>query len=352
MKHVLIIRLSAIGDVAMTQPIIKNLLDSHPEVRVTVVSRGFFRPLFSTMERVNFFEVDVKGKHKGFFGIFKLYNTLRKLNIDQVADLHDVLRSKILRKLFALHTKVACLDKGRREKKALTKHKNKVFKPLKPMSERYADVFRKLGYRLTLDKKINQNPLALTNEVLTLTKEKAPRWIGIAPFAQYDSKVYPIRQMEKIIFNLTENTDNHLFLFGGGKEEEKKLERMKQQLDNVTVVAGKLTFAQELVLISNLNLMISMDSGNGHLAAIYGVPTLTLWGNTHPFAGFAPYGQPFEHSLTSDRIKYPLIPTSVYGNKKVKGYENVMESISWETVIDKVEEMLLSQEKGNPHLQL
>ena len=82
--------------------------------------------------------------------------------------------------------------------------------------------------------------------------------------------------------------------------------------------------------------MISMDSGNAHLAAMLGVKVITLWGATHPFAGFKPFDQPLENCITSDRDKYPLLPTSIYGNKKVEGYEDAMRSILPETVVTKV----------------
>ena len=83
-----------------------------------------------------------------------------------------------------------------------------------------------------------------------------------------------------------------------------------------------------------------MDSANGHLAANYGVPVITLWGVTHPYAGFYPFQQPETNWLLSDRGKYPLIPTSVYGNKVPKGYENVMNTISETDVLLKIEEVL------------
>ena len=66
------------------------------------------------------------------------------------------------------------------------------------------------------------------------------------------------------------------------------------------LVAGKLSFSEELDTISNLDCMISMDSGNAHLAAMYGVKVITIWGVTHPFAGFAPFHQPKEYSLLPD----------------------------------------------------
>lgn len=86
--------------------------------------------------------------------------------------------------------------------------------------------------------------------------------------------------------------------------------------------------------------MLSMDSGNGHLAAMFGVPVVTLWGVTHPFAGFAPFNQPENNQLVADRGKFPLIPTSIYGNKTPKGYEDAMQTIAPKRVVQKVAEVL------------
>ena len=79
--------------------------------------------------------------------------------------------------------------------------------------------------------------------------------------------------------------------------------------------------------------MLSMDSGNAHIAAMYGVPTITLWGVTHPFAGFMPFGQPIERAILPNLARYDQIPTSIYGNKVPPGYEKVMHTISPDTVI-------------------
>ena len=79
-----------------------------------------------------------------------------------------------------------------------------------------------------------------------------------------------------------------------------------------------------------------MDSGNGHLAAIYGVPIITLWGVTHTYAGFGHFQQPEENQLFADRKKYTLLPTSVYGNKFPKGYEDAIATITPETVVKKI----------------
>jgi ADP-heptose:LPS heptosyltransferase len=332
------------GDVAMTIPVLRALVLQHPDVKITVVSRPFFQPFFDGIPNVNFFGVDLKERHKGFFGLLRLFSDLRKLNIDLVADLHNVLRSKVIRILFALTgKKVAATDKGRAEKKALTSLTKKVFAPVKPMVERHVETFNQLGFSVDLSQPKFPKKANLSNEIISITGLKNQNWIGIAPFAQYESKVYPLDLMQEVIDGLAENKSYKIFLFGGGEKEIQLLNQLQNQHDNVIVLAGKLKFKQELEVISNLDVMLSMDSGNSHIAAMLGVKVITLWGATHPFAGFKPFNQPDDFCLTSDRVQYPLLPTSIYGNKKVEGYEDVMRTILPEKVVFSIQSQLADQ---------
>ena len=325
------------GDVAMTVPVLRALVLQHPETKITVVSRPSFQAFFADIPNVNFFGVDLNQRHKGFFGLLRLFFDLRKLEIDLVADLHNVLRSKVVRILFALSgKKVAATDKGRAEKKALTSLTNKVFAPLKPMAERHVDTFQQLGFSIDITHPKFPEKAVLSEEIISFTGTKNQNWIGIAPFAHYESKVYPQDLMQHVIDALAENKNNYLFLFGGGATEIQKLQQLQNKHDNVIVVAGKLAFEAEIQLISNLDIMLSMDSGNSHIAAMLGVKVITLWGATHPYAGFKPFNQPDAFCLTADRTQYPLLPTSIYGNKKVKGYDEVMRTILPSQVVEKI----------------
>jgi len=345
-KHILVIRLSAMGDVAMTVPVLRAFSLQYPEVKITVVSRPFFEPFFNGISNVTFFGVDLKERHKGFLGLLRLFSDLKQYKIDAVADLHNVLRSKVVRTLFSLSgKKVAATDKGRADKKALTRTENKVFAPVKSMFQRHVETFEKLGFSISLENPIFLEKAKLTEEIISkLFGNEIPDFsgikIGIAPFAQYESKVYPQDLMQKVIDGLAENSNQKIFLFGGGEAEIQKLNQLQNQHQNVVVVAGKLKFQQELDLISNLDVMLSMDSGNAHIAAMLGVKVITLWGATHPYAGFKPFNQPDDFCITADRNQYPLLPTSVYGNKKVDGYEDVMRTIQPEIVVDKIKKEL------------
>jgi len=339
--RILVIRLSAMGDVAMTVPVLRFLTDESPQVQITVLTKKAFKPIFSGLERVEVYEADVKNRHKGLLGLWRLYQELKPLKFDAVVDLHNVLRSRVLKKYFALEgIPFIQIDKGRAEKKALTRPKNKVFKPLRTTHQRYADVFEKLGFSIDLSKTAPQERLQLSEKVLGLVQQDTKKWVGIAPFAAHEGKMYPLNLMKEIIQSLNKTNRYKILLFGGGTMEVQKLQELANSFTNTLNMAGKLSLSEELELISNLDVMLSMDSGNAHLATNYGIPVVTLWGVTHPYTGFYPFNQPMENALLADRERYPQIPTSVYGNKVPKGYESVMETIAPQKVVDRLLQIL------------
>lgn len=339
-QHIAVIRLSAMGDVAMTVPVLRAFVNQNTEIKITVISRPFFKPFFEGIPNVSFFAFDEKNRHKGFIGLLRLFQDLKALHIDAFADLHNVLRSKVVRTLFALSgKKTAFVDKDRTGKAALTRSENKIFKPLPSMFERHVKVFEELGFTVDLSNPKFPEKAVLSNDILKILveNEKIPDFsgirIGIAPFAQYKAKVYPLDLMQQVIDQLAENKTHKILLFGGGKKEIEQLNSLSKDKENVVNIAGQLNFQQELQLISNLDVMLSMDSGNAHIAAMLGVKVITLWGATHPFAGFSPFNQPLETALVSDRNLFPKLPTSVYGNKIVEGYEEAMRTISVEKIV-------------------
>lgn len=337
--HFIIIRLSAMGDVAMIVPIIRALSQQYPQVKITVVSRLFFKPFFQDISNVNFFAFDDKKRHKKSLGILKLFWDLRHLRPDYYVDLHNVLRTKIIGFLFKFTgVKTATINKKRHERKAITAKIKLDFKPIETVFDKQLNAFTEVGYKIDL-KKVKLADKANLDDYLKRLFDWQPnqKFIGIAPFAQYQSKIYPLDLMQIVIDKLANNSDNCILLFGGGSNEIVQLEKLAANHQNVKVVAGKAILAEELMLISNLDVMLSMDSGNAHIAAMLGVKVITLWGATHPFTGFLPFGQPLENCMTSDRDLYPQIPTSVFGNKVVTGYEDAMRTILPDIIIEKIE---------------
>jgi len=335
-KHILVIRLSAMGDVALTVPVLKALTAQHTELQITVLTKPFFKPFFRDLDAVEVISADVKEVHKGTFGLYKLARTINKTyTFYAIADLHSVLRSKIL-KQFIKCKRFVSIDKGRAEKKQLIS--GKLFKQLKTTPQRYADVFKALGYTVDLSNPTFPKKTLLNKKLNDVLGDKLHGFVGIAPFAAHDGKMYPLELMQEVVQQLSKNYK--IVLFGGGKNEEAILNRWEQFQKNTVSIAGKLTLDEELDIISNLDAMLSMDSGNAHVAAMMGIKVVTIWGVTHPYAGFAPFNQPEDYALLSNREQFPLIPTSVYGNKLPKGYEKVSALISPKTVVAKIEAVI------------
>ncbi len=337
--NTLILRFSSMGDVAMTAPIIRCLETKYPENKFIYVTRSKFKPLLEEFKNVEIFELDLKTRHKGFLGIFRLFSDLMKFRPSRIADLHSVLRTNILSLLFKAYLKkVSVIDKKRKERKALTRKENKIFKPLTPVHYLYQEVFNKLGFSIDLTRDHIFPPSQVFNLNSVSVDIEAGKMVGIAPFAKHATKIYPLDLMQKIISYV--QNKHTVFLFGFGKLEMETINRWSSAFKNVYSCEDLGTLDNEISLISNLDLMISMDSANGHIASIYNVPVITIWGLTHPYAGFSTFNSELKNQFCVDREKFPLIPNSIYGNKMIKGYENAMRTISIEEVLQRINEII------------
>ena len=341
MPHVLVIRFSSMGDVAMMVPVLRCLQNSNPNCKITVVSKKLYKPIFQEFKNLTFFEVDFKNKYVGLSGLLKLFKDLKKLKPTHIADLHSVIRTHVLRFLFKLSFyKTKTLDKQRGDRKKLFRPKKKIFKPLTPNHYKYCEVFNRLGFDIDLSKHEFGWSTSISDTTKTKLKELDQRlkWVGIAPFASFQGKIYPLDLTQKVIAYLQQ--DHNVFLFGKGEYEESKLEVWTKSYKNVLGAYSLGSLRGEIEIISNLDLMVSMDSANGHLAANYNVPVISLWGLTHPFGGFAPFLSDQKNMFVSDREKFPKIPTSAYGKKIPKGYQDVMRTIDPNEVIARCLEIL------------
>lgn len=315
MANILIIRLSAIGDVAMTVPVIYSAARANPEDSFTVLTQAFLIPVFMNRpSNVDVIGINTKASEKGLAGLLRFASALVKYDYDMVLDLHDVLRTMIIRSLFRINRKpVFVIDKARKERHRLTENKNKELKQLRPVIDRYADVFRAAGlnYTESFTSLYENHPVDLSGMEI-LTGAKSGKWIGVAPFAKHRGKIYPVDDMEQVVARLAEREDITIFLFGGRGYEEAVLEQWAFQYPGVKSVVGRYSLDNELALISQLDLLLCMDSANMHFASLVGTRVISVWGATHPYAGFYGY-----HQDMNDAIQLPLScrPCSVFGQK-------------------------------------
>ena len=340
MKHLLVARFSAFGDVAMTIPAIRCFLHQNPDVSITYVSQAHFAPLFEGIERLTFVPAYLKDKHNGIIGLQRLWKEIIVASagkIDCFIDLHSSIRTFVFR-VFARMSfiPVRYMHKGRKARRQLTKEGlNK--RPLRAIPERYGDVFRRKGFNLHLDGEYGIKKLPFSPSITHKTGfvPHVKHSVGIAPFSQYIGKTYPLEEMRKVVESLSRREDIQVVLVGAKGEEATILEQWAASLPNVICVAGRLTLGEELSLMSHLDVMVSMDSANMHLCSMVGTRVISIWGATHHFCGFMGYKQSVEDAIEIDDM--PCRPCHAFGKKPCRyGTYACMKRISHSTITEKI----------------
>ena len=339
-NNILLIRFSAIGDVAMTVPVLESVAKAYPDKHFTMLSNARFAPFFAGMpENVSFIGVDLKKDYHGLGAMLKLFLKLHKRHFDVVADLHGVLRTTALSFFFrSCFTKVKRIDKDRRSRKRLTRFKNKDLTPRLTSFERYRQVLEKLGFGFELNfRSIFGEGKADVSAIKNITGDKDCTWVGIAPFAAHKGKIYPLYLMEEVVSQIDSACLCRQFVFAYGKERS-LVEEWAQKYRSVEIIDPRLGLEGELKLISNMEVMLAMDSSNMHLASITATPVVSVWGATHPYAGFMGWGQKPDDCV---QLNLPCRPCSIYGKKEcIYGDYRCMTGIDPDKVFDKVKAYL------------
>lgn len=336
-RTILITRFSAVGDIAMTIPLLYSLARTYPNDNFIFVSRERFGQFFINKPKNLLFIGINLNNYKGLGGLYKLYKELNKHKPHFVADLHDVLRTKILRSYFLLlsGTKVANIIKGRDEKKRLTRTKNKVQEQLKSTFERYRDVFTRLGFPFTpsFTSLFNEGKGDISEFSNIIPQKGNNKWVGVAPFAAHNGKIYPTEKMEQVIAILSKEPDVEIFCFGNGPQEEAVVNEWCTKYPRVHSFLGRTNFNGELRLISHLDTMICMDSANMHMASLTGTSAISIWGATSPLAGFLGWNQKNEDCI---ELPLPCRPCSIFGNKSCLYGDYRCMNIAPQSIADKV----------------
>lgn len=219
MRHIAILRFSALGDIAMTVPVVDCLARQYPDLRITVVSRPFVAPLFEHLpQNVDFFPVDLRQDYVGLRGLWRLARQLKRHGVDAVADFHNVLRTIVIRRILQFHgLRVAHIDKGRAEKRRLVAHTS--HKRLPSSFERYNKVLAHLGLDVTLNFQRLALPASPLIDELLGPRGKTEYLLGVAPFAAHRGKIYPTGKLaEALALILEQRPSTRLFVFGTPRE--------------------------------------------------------------------------------------------------------------------------------------
>lgn len=316
-RRVALVRFSALGDIAMALPAVYDACRANPDVSFFFMTRPLPARLFvNPPENLSIVAVDLT-QAKGLAGLTglasRLYNEFR---IDTMVDLHDVLRTQVIRTLLRMRgVRISVFRKERGKRRALTRKYGKTMLPISSVSNRYREAIEKAGLKMSAGfTNLTFSPERINHVLMkTGTRKTKDTWIGIAPFAAHNGKVYPLDQMRQVIKDLAMRPDTSVFIFGAGNYETEKINAITEGLPRTfNMAALAIGLENELALMTQLDLMVSMDSANMHLASLAGCRTVSIWGATHPYCGFMAAGQDPDGIVQLDMT---CRPCSVFGNK-------------------------------------
>lgn len=317
-RNVLVIRFSALGDVCMTIPVVYGVCRANRGVRFIYLTKKPVASLFiGRPDNLVVVGADLKQEYAGLRGAIRLFFKLRReYDIDAVADLHSVLRTHAVDFVARfLGLRVSTIDKMRAARQELVSRSALNAPPLKPMTERYADVFTRLGLNPPsgVESPVTGPLLPSCAADVVAPKTEGECWVAVAPFAAHRGKIYPVDKMREVVEALASRPATRVILFGGGGSEAEVLNKWAEEISGVVNLAGKRHgFEKELAIMGQCDVMLSMDSANMHLASLMGTPVVSVWGATHPAAGFGGWRQ--DPSLAV-QAHMPCRPCSIFGDK-------------------------------------
>lgn len=343
-RNILVIRLSAMGDCAISAPLVKEYARRNPQAMFYMMSQPRYKAMFDGEENLVFVPFNTKKGAADYCGgplsiIRKAWDISRRYGITDVADLHDVLRTKVIRLALRLKfTGGRKIDKHRKEREMLCRAGNKILRPIIRSQRCMEEVFVKLGFE--------DLGFAERGSIGVMPSEEGGiRRIGLAPFAGHKGKEWPAPYMEKVLESLSANPLNRIYLYGGGKRETEIMQRWADRYPNTQLVAGKHTLQEELDSMAALNVMVSMDSANMHLASLAGTPVVCVWGATHPFAGYNGWRQDPGNAV---QVSMECRPCSVFGAKPCRrGDYACLNGVTPDMVLERVSRILSEETAEN-----
>lgn len=325
-RNVLLTRFSALGDVAMTVPVVYGACRANPEVRFVFATRPHMARMFvNAPANLTVEPVDL-ARWRGPLGLWRLVSSLRRRHgIDTYVDLHDVLRTKAMRlaaRLMGLGT--VHYDKQRKLRRRLVRGLHGQLP--RPVSGQYAAALAAAGLRPGCAfRSLYGNGRAESSAfaAVTVPKGNGETWVAVAPFAAHPGKRLPIRLVSDLVAALAARPGYKVFVMGFGENEAEATDNCISQAGPhsrsiVNMARAKAGLQAELALMSWCDVMVSADSANMHLASLAALPVVSVWGQTSPLAGFMGHGQSAGMCVQAEM---PCRPCSVYGNRpcRLKG---------------------------------
>ncbi len=310
MKHILIIRLSHLGDLILTEPVIRSLSSAFPNAEIDYLTRAEYEQAVAMFDGVSrIFGLEIPGKDASLFGLSESVKKMCSRRYDLVLDLHGNLRSWWIR--FQLNAKkIVTYPKNYRARERTVR------KGIHTTGRHTVDLY------LSALKKAGIEPTVRVPKLAIPDGEKSFRYdvsavvshdggyVVLAVGASHPTKHYPMPQWVQLAEMIVKQLGAKIVIVEKEQWDYLNLFDDLAQSGNLAVETG-LALPDLANLISRARFAVSNDSGIMHLAAAVGIPVFGLFGPTHPSLGFAPLGEKCQ-ALTVDE---PCSPCSRHGTK-------------------------------------
>lgn len=327
---VLIIRMSSIGDVLLTTPVIKAFKDKYPDAQIDFLVLEQFKDAITGFKYIDKVILFNKKENDGLSSIIKFAKTLKKNNYDFVFDLHGKFRSRII--CATLGVKTYRYRKRAWWKSILVKTGMTRYQVDDTIVKNYFGAFKKFDIKYQgedLEFYYGDNSKFLEYKNLPM----------LAPGASKETKKWTTEGFGRLAKLIYEKHGVKSVLIGG-KVDIEKCNEIDRLSGGVCVnLAGKLTLKESGAVLSLGKFLVTNDSGPFHIARGVKCPTFVIFGPTSP--GMFDLGQ-------NDTLVYagvPCSPCSLHGDKICpRGHFRCMKEITGDMVFDMIEKKIKWEE--------
>jgi heptosyltransferase-2 len=325
--NILVVRFSSIGDVLLTTPLLRSIRQRHPDSRITVLTKRACAPLLSDNPRIDrVVALDPSSS------LVRIAAALRAENFTHLLDLHDSMRSRLVRLL--LPGSWRTYPKHRIRRALLIHTKRNLYGDVRPVPERYFDAARELDVQ----------PDGKSPEFFlgTAARDEAAAWlvaqglsparplVAVAPGAAHRTKRWPGDYWSRLIHSMV-CAGMDVVIVGGPDDADLAEELARDHPERTWRAAGRFGLQGTGALLEHARGLISGDTGVMHMATGVGTPVVALFGPTVRAFGFFPYGQAVEVLET----ELPCRPCSAMGGPVCpEGHHRCMKEITPDSVFD------------------
>ena len=345
MNHLFVLRFSALGDVSMAATVVRAALEQNPELHITWVTRPSLAEKIPAHPRLAFWTTDFRGAQQTPWGVLAWIRQQMRTAagegrpIEAVADLHRNLRTRVVcAGLGWRGLPVERLIKDRPQRRHLRLKGALHAEAITPVTTRMAEVFQRLGLALNWTE---ETARAVLPNPVTPATDRAPK-LYFAPTARHKTKQWPLNYAQDLLNSWMERGGEAVL--AGSAAERPELERwVKPEWGSRCTVSAGMNTEDDATLRRTCHVAVTLDSANLHLSVQSGLPVVSIWGGTHPKAGFVGLGHPNVHVLQAPDAAFPCRPCSIFGKSTCAlGDVPCLHAVEVKTVLDRAWEVATS----------